>query len=228
MPTIKKTGIGSELRIITKVVNAERRVSCSCCEVVECCMYPADELGGGYLEADLPDALQVNWAGQSTGEVGKSGSEYISGNVTLKRNEAGTLWILEDSSTDPKTTRFVGRCLIRGDGNLTQGNDLVEDNFADIYNVYIPYDGGVDIEVTRTSLCQWYGTAVIGGLTYGATLYYNDGAGDQAEATPAHTWNILPFVTGGGIEIYGTKPSGQGTPLGNYTAEISPYIYVVS
>lgn len=174
MPTIKKTGIGSELRIITKVVNAERRVSCSCCEEAGCCMYPADQLSIGYLQADLPDALEINWTGQFTGAVTISGNQYTSGSVTLKRNEAATSWVLEDSSTNSKTTRSVGRCLIKGDGNLTPGDDLVEDNFEDVYDVTISGAGGTlfDGPVTRTSLCEWSGQAVNGTITT-ISLQYN-------------------------------------------------------
>lgn len=233
---IKTTGTGANRRIITKLVDGQRRVSCSCCEETGCCMYPADQLGVGYQEADLPDEVRITildgyvfpGAGDGSRIAARSGSEYSYGSygaiANLKLGVDNGAWVFI-----PNAYGSV-RCLV-GDGEEGElAGFLVEDTFADTYNVYIPYDGGIDIEVTRESLCRWYGTVVIGGLTYGATLYYNDGTGEIATLSPAHTWNISPFVTGGGIEILGTKTSQQGTPLGNYTATQGGdiYTYVVS
>lgn len=237
---IKTTGTGANRRIITKLVDGQRLVSCSCCEEeAGCCMYPADQLGIGYEAVDLPDEI----------EVYNSDGGVVNGPFILNHNGDATYGTL---TPPPFTGHYVYHfgedwiyaraggaggtgCLMLGDYGETPTNSPANrgwtfDRFADTYNVYIPYDGGIDIEVTRESLCRWYGTVVIGGLTYGATLYYNDGTGEIATLSPAHTWNISPFVTGGGIEILGTKTSQQGTPLGNYTATQGGdiYTYVVS
>lgn len=41
-PTIKTTGTGTSLRILTKTEGGVKRVSCSCCEGESCCVYPAE------------------------------------------------------------------------------------------------------------------------------------------------------------------------------------------
>jgi hypothetical protein len=114
---------------------------CCCVGEPDCCMYPATGLGDTYEAADLPDDVTINWPDHHEGSAEKDGSEYTAEDnedVILKRNEAGTAWILEDS-TDPENvvTRTVGNCLIRGDGNLEPGDDLVEDQFAVCYEVKI-------------------------------------------------------------------------------------------
>jgi hypothetical protein len=153
---IKTQLVEGQRRIITKVVNGQRRVSCSCCEgEPSCCMYPADELGNLYGADDLPDAVTVNWTDRFTGSMSKSGSGYAGGGATLQI--VNGIWRLSDSNG----TRNVGRCLFAGDGNLTQGDDLVEDQFADIYTVSATLtspQGGTDAhsrQTPRLSLCFW-------------------------------------------------------------------------
>jgi len=147
MATVRTQLVSGQRRIITKVVNGQRRVSCSCCED-GCCMYPADQLNAGYTADDLPDAVTVNWEGSFTGSMSKSGSGYAGGGATLQVVDG--VWQLSDDAG----IRNVGQCLIRGDGNLTQGDDLVEDQFADTYTVTV---GGTTGIVTRESLCVWRG-----------------------------------------------------------------------
>jgi hypothetical protein len=156
MATIKTQLVDGQRRIITKVVSGQRRVSCSCCEgESSCCMYPADELGNLYGANDLPDAVTVNWINRFTGSMSKSGSGYAGGGATLQ--VVNGIWQLSDNNG----TTNVGRCLIRGDGNLTQGDDLVEDQFADEYNVQITafpnseFPFLFNATVTRNELCVW-------------------------------------------------------------------------
>jgi hypothetical protein len=148
MAIIRTQLVSGQRRIITKVVNGQRRVSCSCCEGEPfCCMYPADELGNLYGADDLPDAVTVNWTNRFTGSMSKSGSGYAGGGATLQ--VVNGIWQLSDSDG----TRNVGRCLIRGDGNLTQGDDLVEDQFADCYKISI--GSFFVVNLYRSSLCGW-------------------------------------------------------------------------
>jgi hypothetical protein len=149
MATVKTKLTDGELRIITK----DGKVSCSCCEEDECCMYPADLLGSTYGASDLPDDVTVNWTNRFTGGMSKSGSGYAGGGATLQI--VNGIWRLSDSDG----TRNVGRCLIRGDGNLTQGDDLVEDQFEDAYTVTV---GSTTGTVTRESLCVWRGLTTDG------------------------------------------------------------------
>jgi hypothetical protein len=127
-------------------------------------MYPADLLGSTYGADDLPDAVTVNWTDRFVGSMSKSGSGYAGGGATLQ--VVNGIWRLSDSNG----TRNVGRCLIRGDGNLTQGDDLVEDQFEDTYTLTSIYGS---IVVTRVSLCRWESPPVeIGSLDLGGALEY--------------------------------------------------------
>jgi hypothetical protein len=160
MPTVKLQN--------GKVILKNGNVSCTCCDTEpDCCMYPADGLGDTYEAADLPDELNIKWQEMVddeltdifVGSISKSGSGYVSGTVSLTIIDGK--WTLTDTSTDPETVRVVGNCLIRGDGNLTPGNDTVEDQFADEYNIkfwsgdIIGTQFGDEYTVTRISLCLW-------------------------------------------------------------------------
>jgi hypothetical protein len=164
MATIGRAGN----RIITKVVNGERRVSCSCCPSdVECCPYPAqgliDEL---YTAADLPDELKtvVNVFG-GLGVISKDGNVYrytftsddgpIAAIIRVNPDiifDLGAGWenVIEDTGSEiglPCACLF-GVCSDFG----------VEDNFADTYTVYV--NGIADVfdqtfSVVRRSLCVW-------------------------------------------------------------------------
>jgi hypothetical protein len=126
-----------------KVVLKDGRASCSCCAEPACCMYAAD---GAYDADDLPEAVTV----LNVGTMNKSGFGYAGGGYELRAPDG--LWILSGPQS-----RAVGKCLIRGDGNLTQGDDLVEDQFADEYNVQIAGadDFLLNATVTRNELCEW-------------------------------------------------------------------------
>ena len=148
-------------RVITKLVDGNRLVSCACCETV-CCMYPADQLGVGYTANDLPDTIDVS--GQIMGVptriiVARNGSQYgpfnqsTSGGVTftdtllVDLNVLGNLaWLFnEDTIGDP--------CLFLAD-NLEEY--VVEDTFSDTYQV----TGAVSGTVSRLSRCVWSGTGL--------------------------------------------------------------------
>jgi hypothetical protein len=78
---IKTQLVEGQPRIITKVVNGQRRVSCSCCPSDDegCCMYPADQLGVGYTLDDLPDQIEVREPtilGPDPVIFNKNGAEY--------------------------------------------------------------------------------------------------------------------------------------------------------
>jgi len=155
MGTIKTTGTGSALRIITKTVDSEVRVSCSCCEE-GCCMYPA----ASAVAADLPAAITLLGVGSLT----KSGSAY--GDTTNGVILESGVWAKYVSGV-----RSTQACLITGDGNLTPGNDTVEDQFAATYDVGA---GGYSGTLTRVSLCCWDGTTTDGSLTLPTRLAYTE------------------------------------------------------
>jgi hypothetical protein len=73
-------------KVITKVVNGVTRISCECCEepqpTPECCFYPIESLGTGFLEEDLPEE----------GIFYHNNTGPLSGPFTLQRNSgSGTL-----------------------------------------------------------------------------------------------------------------------------------------
>jgi hypothetical protein len=122
-----------------KVVLKDGKVACACCL---CCLYPATQA----VEADLPDAITL----LGVGSLSKSGTDY--GDTTNGVILESGVW-----------ARYVGgvrttnSCLITGDGNLTPGNNLVEDQFEPAYEV----SNGLDkfppstCTVTRDSKCAW-------------------------------------------------------------------------
>jgi hypothetical protein len=212
---IKTQLVEGQRRIITKVVNGQRRVSCSCCESEpSCCMYPADELGNLYVEDDLPDAVTVNWAGRFTGSMSKSGSGYESGTVSLQVIDHK--WTLKDTSTDPESVRVVGRCLIQGDGNLTQGDDLVEDRFEDTYTMSPPSLNGTPL--VRRELCLWDD----GDEFEVPTAYVRYGLGQVEEGDPFTLgWWLGHDIALDATDFYNfnfeTKKTGnQNSPVGSY------------
>jgi hypothetical protein len=165
-------------------------------------MYPADLLGNTYGANDLPDAVTVNWINRFTGSMSKSGSGYAGSGATLQ--VVNGIWRLSDSNGN----RSVGRCLIRGDGNLTQGDDLVEDQFADEYNVQIAGadDFLLNATVTRNELCVWQ----YSDESTSVTLQFSDFL---------QKWTV-DGVEGGGELVtwatFGLKGSPQNNPVGTY------------
>jgi len=228
MATIKRSGN----RIITKVVNGVRRVSCSCCEESECCMYSSEAFRNGDLSfEDLPDKIFfVNTQGQQF-EINKVASP-----------------IYDDTTTGTPMTVYYGfvsdGIVLRGDGggwgywaDFSPPDDLFEclityydgtasswpyaDDFADTYTVTTPFSSGT---VTRFALCNWAGLDGNGCLLQ---LIYG-GFGGDPETEPAESalkWSVSfnkfesptegqPEVC---IESYGRLKSGpQNSPVGTY------------
>jgi len=132
-----------------------------CCCGTGCCMYPASGVSSGdILLADLPDAITVN-AGGFSGTMNKgseTGGWYVSAPWFIDLDE--NLWKLY--SAPGVISAVIGPCLITGDGNLTPGDDSVEDQFAgtlliagEYHNsstgLWEPLETGMD----RLSLCCW-------------------------------------------------------------------------
>jgi hypothetical protein len=145
--TVKRNG--------EKVILKDGKVSCSCCDEEECCMYPADRLGVDYQAEDLPDSLAISDVEQSdfSGEWEKSDSGYQRDGYTL--SVVNGQWVIEGFTR----TITVGLCLI---ADLAQATIL--DQFADTYTVEIindvEYSG--TYTVNRESLCVWSGASETG------------------------------------------------------------------
>jgi hypothetical protein len=214
MPTVKLQN--------GKVILKDGKVSCSCCAVEpDCCMYPADGLGDTYEAADLPDELNIKWQEMVddeltdifVGSISKSGSGYVNGTVSL--TIINGKWTLKDTSTDPETVRAIGNCLITGDGNYTPGDDTVEDQFEDTYDVTTPTGSGT---VARVSLCRWEGETTDGCaliLTYGPNEVF-DGC-----CKWSLQWDNYDSLFGCGDGEAGLKEDPQSSPEGTYIDPIS-------
>jgi hypothetical protein len=167
MAAIKRAGN----RIITKVVNGQRRVSCSCCPSEEgCCMYPAADVESGLITSeDLPDQIEVTYPVAFDGSriFNKTGLEYnfeaenarvfvddffVSGNYAWRFQ----IGIGGNIDIDAFLNVDNPKCLIRVPE--VDGLDGASDLFADTYTVYV--NGLADVFdetflVIRRSLCVW-------------------------------------------------------------------------
>lgn len=110
-------------------------------------MYSATALAAGDLvAADLPDAITL----LGVGSLSRSGTGY--GDTT-----DGVIF------ETPKWARYIGgtrttqSCLITGDGNLTPGDNAIEDQFAATYQINLLEEEEVleSVLVHRVSLCRW-------------------------------------------------------------------------
>lgn len=160
MATIKTvTDEAGIRRVITKLADEERKVSCSCCEEAVCCPYPANQLGVGYTEDDLPDT--INFSGQIMGVATyvvatRTGSGYVTATQSNALGQTFTQTISVDFA--------YGEWIISGEatGNpclfwfdISQ-DYAIEDFFADTYTVSGPVSG----TVTRQNACVWTGAGL--------------------------------------------------------------------
>lgn len=169
-------------RAVTKLVEGERLVSCTCCGPTVCCMYPADQLGIGYAAADLPDTIDVE--GQIMGVptriiVARNGSEYGPINqTTIGGIPFSTTLLVDFDSFDTLVWRFDNDfsgdpCLFLADNSEQY---VVEDTFEDTYEVTGPVNG----TVTRQSRCVWTGTGLtLSNYGYQWTVNGRDKSGNQ-------------------------------------------------
>lgn len=229
MATIKTTGSGSELRIITKTVDGEVRVSCECCEEIACCMYPAQGLLDGiYLRQDLPEIVFAY--GQTDSPYTIVFSLVLGGGEAIYESSGNRIAIIdnlwEPQGFDEGIGQWVGfqdtqpnPCLIFEP--TQEGLSFIGDDFEDTYTVTTPFSSGT---VTRQSLCLWDGVDDNGcplQLIYG-------GFGSDPETEPPEgglKWSVSFFKFESPVEgqpaictvSYGRLKSGlQNSPTGTY------------
>ena len=163
-------------RAVTKLVDDERLVSCTCCVIV-CCMYPADQLGIGYTEDDLPDTIDVLVSISPTVSqrflMSRNGSEYgpvtttfTVGLITLSYDTyiiietfvSGLEWFLLKirQGTNEESLEPIFPCLFAEYSTDPDVPNEIEDTFEDTYSVTGPVNG----TVTRQSRCVWTGTGL--------------------------------------------------------------------
>jgi hypothetical protein len=221
---IKTQLIGGQRRIITKVVNGQRRVSCSCCPSDDegCCMYPADQLGVGYTLDDLPDQIEVREPailGPDPVIFNKNGAEYehFSQSSTEKvfvdiDGIGRPIWKFQSVSEEilERPLSFNAPfCLITEIEDV--GFEGAGDLFADTYAATIgdfPFR-----EPERASLCRWADGSFL--LVYVTPESINDFDGEYTG--PLYTWaaegRFLQPDEGGGFWV---KDDPQSSPVGTY------------
>jgi len=176
-------------------------------------MYSAQGLvDGSFLEADLPDTF-IYFNAEFGDLTFSKVPSYAAGFYTVyytapvpdpdPTGNSGTLiqfGIDPDPNVNPLISweriefwgdRYRNECLIRGDGNLTPGDDIVEDQFAATYSV----TGTLTGTVTRSSLCDWSAT--------GITLRFN---------STTQKWNVNGNEKSSG---------NQSSPVGSYNGGLT-------
>ena len=202
-------------RAVTKLVEGERLVSCTCCTAADitCCLLDTEldlDLfpNGAITQNKLPPTIVLDNVQYSLGTLGYGDT---TNGVFL---ESG-VWAVYKSGV--RTTR---RCLI---SNIA--TDL-EDEFPDTVTVsYSNFGLTVTTSLTRLSLCYYEGTFTFDGTDYDVLLYQNGGGSLLQEG---NVWTLSgPIIGvadfGSGLEAflagsnYSTSTNNQ--PVGSYTGE---------
>jgi len=161
-------------------------------------MYPAQDFADGfYNSADLPDAISLI----GVGSLAKSGTNY--GNTTNGVILESGVWARYLAGV--RTTKA---CLIDDDGNLTPGDNLVEDQFA------ATYTDGINT-LTRLSLCLWkWDNSITGETIREKILYYAESELDLTNTF----WLVDIDVDLDGLALITTyyKDGDQNQPDGTY------------
>ena len=205
-------------RVITKVVEEERRVSCSCCGGDECCMYRAQDLADGlYTEEDLPDSLEgiIN---ETRGTYTRNGEGYEATWLGDFGPFVARYEIQQDLDGSYRWQGLGASCaclFFCSDSGLT-------DYFPD----ELTRDAGGIGPAVRISLCEW---CLEGDeLNVGAfTVVYFDGTPRSdcngrffPDTLTPHRWYLAPVGDG-----FYRKTGDQNTPVGTYEAVNTPGMF---
>jgi hypothetical protein len=200
-------------------------------------MYPADGLGDTYEASDLPDEIRIVIPLDPVrDEIATRSGSTFTGDSTRVRfvdrsdDDEPNIWQVEyDEPAESGNWLDFAQldCLIRGDGNFTPGDDLVEDQFADTYTMSPSSLNGAPL--VRTSLCVWTDEDEDG---RSARLRY--GEGQVAEGDPVTLgWWLGHDIALDATDFYNynfeTKKTGdQNSPAGSYTFGTGSNTYTVT
>lgn len=227
---IRTQVIDSVRRVITKVVDEERRVSCSCCVTAECCMYPARAVEDESIAfEDLPDVVIYSNRGMDGNvtfnkleapvelTIGFMAYYLAQGSPAIGSGDEDVIYLGEDQNWINWVSaglNAVGLCLIEG-FNVASG---VIDNFEDTYSYDLVFNGSTleSGTITRIGLCIWSNTNLVnqteGGAIFTGVAYSDatNGFGDQGA--------VLQWATYDGNDFKATKTPPHNSPEGTYVA----------
>jgi len=206
MPIAAQIVDGSR-RLVSKVLDGYRYVSCSCCGTGDCCMYPAARLDVQFTIDDLPDSVL-----SGEGLVYKNDPPIDTGNGLLYYGIQGDGYGIYGGGWayyfDVEPTSGLD-CLIQGPDNFPK------DTFLDEYTIQTYQT----FTLIRADLCNWYGEDSNGCVAH---LQYVGLPLNVSGGSTAYKW-YLEWSSGyagtgcSGNAASGTKGDYQNTPVGTYT-----------
>ena len=205
MATIKTTGTGTGLRILTKTASGIQRVSCTCCEGSDvCCVFPAACGKGPSSVLFYDQILNETSAGSLTYGDSENGVALIGGAWTIYRN----------SQTRTQSCLGMG-----ANAGLTPPS--VQANLASSYGVAVTFESAAPFSTTVSyygisiaedggfaGQCGWSGYGGGGGgiTDEGIGILFNkDTCRWELQNGPLNF--LYAFLSG----------SEQKSPIGNYT-----------
>jgi hypothetical protein len=251
MAIIRTQLVSGQRRIITKVVSGQRRVSCSCCPSdVECCMYPADQIGISYTANDLPDEILFATVGSEGNFITatRDGTNFVMQDlfapgedvVVGLNNGSWQLWVEAGFGPDFIIGDYSENCLINWPSAPFDKIPAIADNFADTYYFSDGPTNANNIALNRISLCvweseEWLSYASFGGSQtdyYGQAVlkyveniktYYSGASWDSLNPPEKNgfVFEIAEYVSGG---LIGYKENPQNKPDGTYIGATTPTI----
>lgn len=212
------------------VILKNGKVSCSCCEAAECCMYPAATLVAGiYGYQDLPDAIDIDGIEYTKLDPPQSVSGFTRYYININEEYLG---ILDGEGEDSLWTYEGGGgpCLISGFNG--EGGER-EDQFADTYTVNsnleypweeqgnpitIPVNGSFTLE--RFSLCQWRSSGFPSNAPFFVLNYVNLPPSENPILEEGPHWVLqvyfLEYYPGLFVSGLEFKNGPQNSPVGSY------------
>jgi hypothetical protein len=165
MATIKTTGTGTGLRILTKTADGVQRVSCSCCGTF-CCVFPASCGKGPQSIIHYGVELQETSLGSLTYGDAQNGLALVDGQWIIYRDGLSRSQTCLGANFDDETisSPIVGAFLastyavdVFYDGNLAVSTTVTFFGFSPATNENC--GGGNAYSCDFVGQCAWYGSA---------------------------------------------------------------------
>jgi hypothetical protein len=210
MPNIATQMVDGERIVFTKVVEDERRVSCSCC-ATDCCMYAASAFNSGQITIDdLPDTIlaggvePLNKNDPPISDPLPDGTPFL---VYYGLSGEGVGILNSNSQWTNRQdfgTGISNECLV-----LDEQFAWYTDNFEDTYTV-ATYE---TFQITRTGLCTWFGLDSNGCETF---LEYSTDFPYKWVLSWSNAFDPGQELCAA-ARVAGPKEGFQNSPVGTYT-----------